>query len=56
MFQKFQECIPHPVVHGKDKAYWKFLLGIMSGESYASEVNFDDDIDDFLTPTNISRS
>jgi hypothetical protein len=28
----------------------------MSNENFALEVDFDDDINDFVTPTNISRS
>jgi len=48
--------MPHPMVFGKDKAYWKFLTGIVLGESFTSEVNFDDDIDDFLTLADISQS
>jgi hypothetical protein len=41
---------------GEDKAYQKFLLKTMLKESFASKVDFDDDINDFLTPTDIFRS
>jgi hypothetical protein len=36
--------------------YQKFLLGIMLGENFASKVDSDDDINDFLTLVNISQS
>jgi len=36
--------------------YQKFLLGMMLGESFALEVDSNDDIDNFLAPTDISRS
>jgi hypothetical protein len=41
------------LVVGKDKAYRKFLAGMVSRESFASKVDFDDDIDNFVTLTNI---
>jgi hypothetical protein len=41
------------LVVGMDKAYCKFMVGMVLGESFASKVDFDDNIDDFLTPTNI---
>jgi hypothetical protein len=41
------------LVVGKDKDYHKFLAGMVPGESFASKVDFDDNIDNFLTPTNI---
>jgi hypothetical protein len=56
MLREFQQCLPHPLVVGKDKAYCKFLTKTMPGESFALEVNSNDDIDDFLIPTNIFGS
>jgi hypothetical protein len=50
------QCLPHPLVPRKDKAYWKFLLGTVPGESSVSEVDLDDDIDDFVTQVHISQS
>jgi hypothetical protein len=44
------------LVPGKDNVYQKFLLGIVLGESFALEVDFGDDIDDFLTPSDIPQS
>jgi hypothetical protein len=51
-----QQCLPHPLVPRKDKAYRKFLLGTVPGESSVSEVDSDDDIDNFLTSVEISQS
>jgi hypothetical protein len=52
---EFQQCLPHPLVPRKDKVYHKFLLGIVSSENFASKVDFNDDINDFLTPITQSR-
>jgi hypothetical protein len=54
MPHEFQQCLPHPLVARKDKANCKFLARRMPWESFASEVNFDDDIDNFLTLVDIS--
>jgi hypothetical protein len=48
--------LPHPLVLRMDKAYWKFFPKTMSGESSPLEVDSNDDINDFLTLTNISQS
>jgi len=53
MPHEFQKGLPHLLVVGKDKAYCKFLTRTMPRDSFALEVNSNDDIDDFLTPTNI---
>jgi len=53
---KFQQCLPHPLVLGKDNAYQKFLSGTVPKDNSTLEVNSNDDIHDLLTPTNISRS
>jgi hypothetical protein len=53
MPHEFQLCLPHPLVARKDKAYHKFLAKRMPWESFASEVNLDNDIDDFLTLVDI---
>jgi hypothetical protein len=45
--------LPHPLVVGKDKAYHMFLVGMVRRESFASKVHFDENINNFLTPTNI---
>jgi hypothetical protein len=54
MLREFQQCLSHPLVPRKDEAYWKFILKTVLGENFASEVNSNDDINDFLTPINIS--
>jgi hypothetical protein len=41
------------LVVGKDKAYLMFLARTVPKESFASKVDFDDNIDEFLTLTNI---
>jgi hypothetical protein len=51
---EFQQCFPYPLFPRKDKVYQKLLPRIILGKSYTSEVDFDDDIDDFLTPADIS--
>jgi hypothetical protein len=48
--------MPHPLDPIMDKAYQNFLLKTMLGEISPLEVDSNDDINDFLTPTNISRS
>jgi len=53
MPHEFQQSLPHLLVVGKDKAYCKFLARIVPGDSSTLEVNSSDDIDNFLTPTNI---
>jgi uncharacterized protein (DUF2132 family) len=53
---EFQQCFPHPLVIKKDKTYCKFLARAVPRESSTSEVNFNDDIDDFLSPIDISQS
>jgi hypothetical protein len=53
MPHEFQQNLPHLLVVGKDKAYCKFLARTMPGDNSALEVNSNDDIDDFLTLTNI---
>jgi hypothetical protein len=54
MLREFQQCLPYPLVVGKDKAHCKFMAIMVLGDNSASEVNFNDDIDYFLTPTDIS--
>jgi hypothetical protein len=41
---------------GKIRHICNFFPGIVSGENFASKVDFDDDIDNFLTSVNISQS
>jgi hypothetical protein len=53
---KFQQCLPHPLVLGKDNAYRKFIPGTVPKDNSTLEVDFDDDIDNLLTPIDISRS
>jgi hypothetical protein len=53
---EFQQYLPHPLVVGEDKANGMFMAGTMPKESFALKVDFDDDINNFLTLTNISRS
>jgi hypothetical protein len=53
---EFQQCLPHPLVPRKDKVYQKFFLGTMPKESFALEIDSNDDIDNFLTLTNIPQS
>jgi hypothetical protein len=40
------QCLSHPPVPRKDKAYRKFLPGTVPGESSVSEVDSVDDIDE----------
>ncbi len=51
-----QQCLPYPLVPRKDKAYRKFLPRMVPGESSVSEVDYNDDIDEFLNPVAISQS
>jgi hypothetical protein len=54
MLHEFQQCLPHPLVIEKDKAHCKFMAITVLGDNSTSEVNFNDDIDHFLTPTDMS--
>ncbi len=38
MLHEFQQCLPHPLVFGKDKVYQKFLPRIVWRENFALEI------------------